>query len=202
MAKLAGIEMTDCHLLEEGGRRHFMTRRFDRPAAGGKLHMQSLGALGHYDYNLPGANSYEQALLMISRLELPRKAITEQIRRMLFNVVVRNQDDHVKNIAFLMDKGGIWSLSPAFDITYSYNPAGDWTALHQMTINAKRERFTLEDFYECASVVRVAARTVDGILEEVCEAVSRWPEMSDEIGIPTATREQIRSNHRLWFERS
>lgn len=124
MAQAAGVTMSECRLLEENGRRHFMTRRFDRLTDGGKLHMQSLGSLAHYDYNLPGAYSYEQALQVIRQLGLPMAAVEEQFRRMLFNVVARNQDDHVKNIAFLMDREGRWSLAPAFDVTYSYNPAG------------------------------------------------------------------------------
>ncbi len=124
MAQAAGMSMTQCRLLEERGRRHFMTRRFDREADGEKLHMQSLCALAHFDFNQAGAYSYEQALLVIRQLGLPMEAVEEQFRRMVFNIVARNQDDHVKNIAFLMNKRGEWSLAPAFDVTYSYNPSG------------------------------------------------------------------------------
>ncbi len=124
MAVDAGIAMSPCRLFEENGRRHFMTKRFDRLDGGEKLHMQSLGALAHFDFNLAGAYGYEQALQIIRRLGLPMSDVEEQFRRMVFNIVARNQDDHVKNIAFLMDKSGSWSLSPAFDVTYSYNPAG------------------------------------------------------------------------------
>ncbi|MCH8895966.1 MAG: type II toxin-antitoxin system HipA family toxin, partial [Proteobacteria bacterium] len=119
MAGDCGITMSECRLFEENGRQHFMTRRFDRPAGGGKLHLQSLGALAHYDFNDAGAYAYEQALLVIRQLGLPMRATEEQYRRMVFNVVARNQDDHVKNIAFLMDKAGNWSLAPAFAMTYS-----------------------------------------------------------------------------------
>ena len=119
-----------------------MTRRFDRTARGHKIHMQSLGALAHFDFNLAGAYSYEQALMTIRQLGLSMRAVEQQFRRMVFNIVIRNQDDHVKNIAFLMDKAGRWSLSPAYDMTYSYNPTGAWTATHQMTMNGKRETFT------------------------------------------------------------
>ncbi len=122
MAQAAGITMSECRLLEENGRRHFMTRRFDRLAGGEKLHMQSLCALAHFDFNQAGAYAYEQALLTIRQLQLPMAAVEEQFRRMVFNIVARNQDDHVKNIAFLMNKQGEWSLAPAFDVTYSYNP--------------------------------------------------------------------------------
>ncbi len=142
--------MSECRLFEENGRRHFMTRRFDRLEGGQKLHMQSLGALAHYDFNMAGAYAYEQALLVIRQLGLPMSAIEEQFRRMVFNITIRNQDDHVKNIAFLMDKSGTWSLSPAFDMTYSYNPGRDWTSTHQMTINGKRDNFTIDDFKTCA----------------------------------------------------
>ena len=128
LATAAGIEMKECRLLEDGGRRHFMTRRFDRTDSGRRLHMQSLAALGHLDFNLPGANSYEQAFQMIGRLGLGRAAVEQQFLRMVFNVVARNQDDHVKNIAFLMDRAGGWSLSPAFDLTWAYNPTGRWTS--------------------------------------------------------------------------
>ncbi len=123
MAQAAGIQMSECRLLQEHGRNHFMTRRFDRTAEGHKLHMQSLCALQHYDFNQAGAYSYEQALRAMRTLGLPMAQIEEQYRRMAFNIVARNQDDHVKNIAFLMDPSGNWSLSPAFDMTYSYNPS-------------------------------------------------------------------------------
>ncbi|MCK5688481.1 type II toxin-antitoxin system HipA family toxin, partial [Myxococcota bacterium] len=122
MALDAGITMSECRIFKEGGRNHFMTRRFDRLAGGKKLHMLSLGAMAHFDFNLAGAYGYEQALLVIRQLGLPMSTIEEMFRRMVFNIIARNQDDHVKNIAFLMDKSGQWSLAPAFDMTYSYNP--------------------------------------------------------------------------------
>ncbi|MEA3348491.1 MAG: type II toxin-antitoxin system HipA family toxin, partial [Pseudomonadota bacterium] len=117
MAVDAGISMSECRIFQENDRHHFMTRRFDRLAGGEKLHMQSLCALAHYDYNLAGAYAYEQALFVIRELGLPMSTIEEMFRRMVFNIIARNQDDHVKNIAFLMDKTGIWSLAPAFDMT-------------------------------------------------------------------------------------
>ena len=199
MAKAAGIAMTECRLLEEGGRRHFMTRRFDRLPEGGKLHMQSLGALAHYDYNQPGAYSYEQALQVIRQLGLPMAALEEQFRRMLFNVVARNQDDHVKNIAFLMDREGRWSLSPAFDVSYSYNPAGAWTAQHQMTLNGKRDDFTLADFRACARAAMLKRGRDKLILDEVRDAVRRWPKFAREAGVVAVQRRQIARAHRLDF---
>src|SRR6267378_1897221 len=165
MAKAAGVTMSECRLLEEGGRRHFMTRRFDRLAGGEKLHMQSLCALAHFDFNQAGAYSYEQALLTIRQLNLPTEAGEEQFRRMTFNIIARNQDDHVKNIAFLMDKAGHWSLAPAFDVTYSYNPTGDWTATHQMTMNGKRDGFTLADFRACAKSAVMKRGRAESIIE-------------------------------------
>ena len=155
MARDCGITMTECRLLEEGGRRHFMTRRFDRDEHGRKRHMQSLAALCHFDFRQAGAHSYEQAFLAIRRLELGHDAADQQFRRMVFNVVGRNQDDHVKNIAFLMDRSGRWELSPAFDVAYSYNPSGEWTAHHQMSLAGKVSDFTVEDLRQVAEVAHL-----------------------------------------------
>lgn len=199
MAQAAGIQMSECRLLEENGRRHFMTRRFDRTADGGKRHMQSLGALAHFDYNQPGAYSYEQALTVIRELGLPMAAVEQQFRRMLFNVVARNQDDHVKNIAFLMDREGEWSLAPAFDVTYSYNPSGAWTARHQMTLNGKADDFTRADFRACAKLAGLKRGRDTVLLEEICETVSRWPVFAKEAGVPEPQRQQIARAHRLKF---
>ncbi|HSH70781.1 MAG TPA: type II toxin-antitoxin system HipA family toxin [Deferrisomatales bacterium] len=197
MATDAGISMSACRLLEEHGRRHFMTRRFDRLPEGGKLHMQSLGGLAHFDYNMAGAHSYEQALLVIRQLGLPRDTLEEQFRRMVFNVVARNQDDHVKNIAFLMDKEGRWSLSPAFDVTYSYQPTGQWTSVHQMTLNGKRDRFVLDDLRTCAEQVAMKRGRAEAIYREVRDVVARWPDYADAMGVSPAWRDQIARNHRL-----
>ena len=203
MARAAGITMSDCRLLEEHGRRHFMTRRFDRLPTGDnrhdKLHMQSLGALAHFDFNQAGAFSYEQALLVIRRLGLSMAAIEEQFRRMAFNVVARNQDDHVKNIAFLMTQRGEWSLAPAFDVTYSYNPAGLWTAAHQMTLNGKREAFTIADFDQCAKSAQMKRGRARAILDSVIDTVSRWPDFAAQARLDAALSEQIQRTHRLSF---
>ncbi len=199
MAKAAGITMSECRLLEENGRRHFMTRRFDRLAGGAKLHMQSLGALAHLDFNQAGAHSYEQALMTIRQLNLPMAAVEEQFRRMVFNVVARNQDDHVKNIAFLMDQQGQWSLAPAFDVIYSCNPSGMWTATHQMTMNGKRDGFTREDFEACAKSALMKRGRAAAILEEVQTAVMRWAEFAAAAGVADEWREAIRRSHRQSF---
>jgi serine/threonine-protein kinase HipA len=197
MAKDCGIEISECRLFEENGRQHFMTRRFDRLPSGEKRHMQSLCALAHYDFNLAGAYSYEQALLVIRQLGLPMQAIEEQFRRMVFNIVARNQDDHVKNIAFLMDKSGNWSLSPAFDMTFSFNPAGHWTANHQMTLNGKRDDFALEDFKACAKGASMKRGRAEAILDEVQQVVAGWKDFAAEAGVPVAWQTQIERTLRL-----
>lgn len=197
MAKAAGITMSECRLLEENNRRHFMTRRFDRLSGGGKLHMQSLAALAHYDFNQAGAYSYEQALMAIRRLELPMAAVEEQFRRMVFNIVARNQDDHVKNIAFLMNQEGEWSLAPAFDVTYSYNPAGAWTGTHQMTVNGKRDGFSLADLDACAKSAMMKRGRAKAILAEVQAAVERWSEFAAEAKLTDEVMRKILRAHRL-----
>jgi len=196
MAKAAGIRMAECKLFEENGRRHFMTRRFDRLSNGEKLHMQSLGAIAHFDFNAAGAHSYEQALLVIRRMGLPMEDVEEQFRRMVFNVIARNQDDHVKNIAFLMDRQGRWSLSPAFDVIYSYNPSGKWTSSHQMSINGTRNPFHIEDLKavaEMASLKRGRAKT---IIYEVINAVLEWATYAQEAGVDDTHTDRIAHTHR------
>jgi serine/threonine-protein kinase HipA len=174
MARDAGIEMSECRLLEENGRRHFMTRRFDRDADGAKSHMQSLGALAHLDFNQAGAHSYEQAIHTIRQLGLPAAAVEQMFRRMVFNVVARNQDDHVKNIAFLMDRAGRWRLAPAFDVTYAFRPSSAWTAQHQMSINGKRADFTIADFRAVGEVATLPRGRAEQILKEIVAVVSSW----------------------------
>ena len=197
MARAAGITISECRLLEENSRRHFMTRRFDRLPDGGKLHAQSLCALAHYDFNNPGAYAYEQALMVIRQLGLPMQSIEEQFRRMAFNVVARNQDDHVKNIAFLMDRAGRWSLAPAFDMTYSHNPAGQWTSQHQMSINGRRDGFSMDDFRACAQSAMMKRGRATAIVEEVRAAVKQWPDYADKAGVSAQWREHIQRDLRL-----
>lgn len=197
MAQAAGIRMSPCRLLSENGRHHFMTRRFDRTPGGAKLHMQSLGALAHFDYNAAGAYSYEQALLVIRQLGLDMAAIEEQFRRMAFNILARNQDDHVKNIAFLMDRSGQWSLAPAFDMTWNYNPDGLWTASHQMTMNGRRNDFTMEDFRQCARTASMKRGRADSIVEEVRQTVARWQEFAQIAGVPESWQQKIQATLRL-----
>ena len=161
--------------------------------------MQSLCALAHYDFNQPGAYAYEQALMTIRQLNLPMSAVEELFRRMVFNVVARNQDDHVKNTSFLMDMRGRWSLAPAFGVTFSYNPSESWTAAHQMTLNGKRDGFTRADFDACAKSALMKRGRARRILGEVTAAVERWPEFAAEANVAPQWRRTIQKRHRLTF---
>ncbi|MCF6211763.1 MAG: type II toxin-antitoxin system HipA family toxin [Gammaproteobacteria bacterium] len=194
MATAAGISMTECRLLEEDGRAHFLTRRFDR-VEGCKLHMQSLCGLAHYDFNASGAYGYEQAFAIMRRLRLSKAEAVQQYRRMLFNIIARNQDDHTKNIAFLMGSDGQWRLSPAFDITYSHNPAGRWTNQHQMSLNGKRDGFTHADLLTVGESIGIPRPSQ--IIDEVSTAVARWPDFAREAGVRKETSAEISRNHRL-----
>ncbi|MEG9862725.1 MAG: type II toxin-antitoxin system HipA family toxin [Parvularculales bacterium] len=178
MAEKAGIIMMPCRLHEEGGRAHFMTKRFDRTDAGDKLHYQSLCALEHYDFNMAGAYSYEQAIQTIKTLELPIEDVEQQMRRTLFNIFARNQDDHVKNFGFVMDKDGEWRLSPAFDVSYSYNPNGSWTSQHQMSLGGKRDGFEISDFVAFGKIAGLKELKVKAIIDEIIEATKHWGEFA------------------------
>ncbi|MEI6972073.1 MAG: type II toxin-antitoxin system HipA family toxin [bacterium] len=195
MAVAAGIQMSECHLLEEGGRAHFMTRRFDRANAGSKIHMQSLCAMAHYDFNEPGAYGYEQALSVIQQLNLGYPALQEMFRRMVFNVLARNQDDHTRNIAFLMESDGRWRLAPAFDAIWAYKTSGGWTSRHQMRVNGKQDGFDRSDLLAVAS--QFGIKGAAGIIDVVAGAVSRWPEFASESGVEEKTIRTIGNSHRL-----
>ena len=199
MATAAGITMSECRLEQEDHRHHFMTRRFDRLLNGEKLHMQSLGGLAHFDFNMAGAYSYEQALAVMRDLELSTPSLEQQFRRIVFNIVARNHDDHVKNIAFLMDKSGAWSLSPAFDVTYSFNPDGLWTSKHQMTMNGKRENFIFDDFRTCGKHAFLKQGRAKVILHEIIEVVQRWPHFARQAGVSKTWEKLIQKNHLLRF---
>lgn len=196
MARDCGIEMSECRLFSEGGRHHFMTRRFDRPD-GKKLHMQSLAAMAHLDFDLAGAHSYEQAFDVMRRLDMPATATEELYRRMVFNVIARNQDDHVKNIAFLMNRRGQWSLAPAYDMTYSYQPSGRWTHRHQMTINGKQDDFTPDDFKQCGQAATLKRGKYRSIFRDVSQVVSRWSDYADDAGVDPIQRDKIHKTLRL-----
>ncbi len=193
MAQAAGIHMMPCRLLEENGRAHFLTRRFDR-RQGGKIHMQSLCGLAHFDFNQAGAYSYEQAFAIMRRLRLSKADAVEQYRRMAFNVFARNQDDHTKNIAFLMDPGGRWSLSPAFDVIYAHNPAGVWTNQHQMSVNGKRDGFSRADLMAVGESVGIPRP--GRIIDQVLDAVNDWPRYAEQAGVKASTQRDIAAHHR------
>lgn len=195
MAVSAGITMTECRLLEENGRAHFMTRRFDRTMNKGRLHMQTLCAIAHFDFNDPSTYSYEQAFQVMRELRLPYKDAEQQFRRMVFNVVARNQDDHTKNIAFLMDKNGTWRLSPAYDVIYAYNPTGDWTNNHQMSINGKRNNFLKEDLISVGKEMNI--RSGPKIIDEITAVVSAWPMFAKDAGVEARRIKLIGNTHRL-----
>lgn len=195
MAKAAGIEMSKCRLMKENGRAHFMTRRFDRIDNSDKIHMQSLCALGHYDFKMPGQYGYETAMSTCQQLGLGQPVVRQLFRRMVFNVVARNQDDHTRNIAFLMDRDGDWHLAPAFDVIWSYNSEGEWTSRHQMTINGKRDGFEKQDFIEVAKQFRIK-KPMD-ILADVGAAVCRWPDVAEEVDVKQNRITEIASTHRL-----
>lgn len=197
MAKAAGMTMQPCRLLEENNRRHFMTKRFDRMDNGQKKHMQTLGALAHFDFNMAGAYSYEQVFAMIKNLGLSLIDVEEQYRRMVFNILARNQDDHVKNITFLMNKRGAWSLAPAYDVTYSYDPQGNWTSSHQMTINGKRDGFVWDDFKMAAKVAGLKRGRAETIYNDVYAAISHWSEYASTAGLAEKVWTEISKNFRL-----
>lgn len=177
LAKACGIDMTECFLIEENGRAHFVTKRFDREN-GKKIHMQTLCGIAHFDFRIHRAYSYEQAFSVMRALHLPYSEAQEMFRRMVFNVVARNQDDHTKNISFLMDESGKWRLSPAYDIGYAFNPNGRWTATHQMSINGKFDGITREDLLDFARQNNIKEAAL--IIDEICKTVSHWPDMAKE----------------------
>jgi len=200
MAKQCGIDMTECRLYEEGGRAHFMTKRFDRTGKDEKIHMQSLCAMAHFDFNVAGGYSYEQAFQIMRQLRLPYGDAEQLFRRMVFNLVARNQDDHPKNISFLMDKNGTWRLSPAFDMTYAHNPSGKWTDKHQMTVNGKREGFAYGDLMAVADEMNI--KKGNRIIDQIVDVVSRWKEFAKIVGVENKQIEAISKTHRLLIKNS
>ena len=181
--------MTECRLWDG---RHFMTRRFDRLPGGGKLHMQSLAALAHLDFNDPVSNSYEESFRVARAVTADARAEDQLFRRMCFNVLAWNCDDHVKNVAFLMDRAGVWSLAPAFDVTYAYNPEGAWTGAHQMSVNGKRRDIGDDDLLAAARAAGLKPRRAREALDRVRAAVARWPDFANEANVRDDFAEDIR----------
>lgn len=194
LVKACGIDMSECSLIEENGRAHFLTKRFDR-VDGEKIHMQTLCAIAHYDYRMLRAYSYEQAFNVMRSLRLPYSQAQEMFRRLVFNVVVRNQDDHTKNISFLMDKNGKWSLSPAYDMGFCYNPAGGWTAQHQMSVNGKFDDITRTDLMEFAKKNNI--KDAAEIIDRIRETAAQWKYIAAECGVPMNMIKHIQSEFKL-----
>ena len=199
MATAAGLTMSECRLLEEGGRAHFLTRRFDRTPAGGRLHLQTLCGLAHLDYNDAGAHSYEQAFAVARELRLPYPEIAELFRRMVFNAAARNQDDHTKNLGFLMNPQGLWSLAPAYDVIYAYNPNGRWTSRHQMSMAGKRDDLTRDDLLTVARSVGV--KKAEAIIDQVREALAEWPRWAQRAGVPDGQAALVAGSFRAFEAR-
>jgi len=175
MALDCGIEMSECKLLHENGRSHFMTKRFDRLGEE-KTHMQTLCAIAHFDYNDPRSYAYEQVFQVMRQLHLPYSDAEQLFRRMVFNVIAQNRDDHTKNISFLMDKTGKWQLSPAYDVTYAYDPSNKWISAHQLSVNGKRTDIRNEDMIEVAKKMNIKKPLE--IIEQVIDSVNRWNEFA------------------------
>jgi len=195
LAKEAGIEISESILHEENGRFHFLTKRFDRTDNGDKIHMQTLSALAGIDYKIQKASNYETLFRVMKRLQLPYKQFEQQYRRMLFNVVARNHDDHVKNFTFLMNKDGKWKISPAYDLCFSYKPNGKWTNEHQSSINGKYDNFTKNDLFDFAK--KFGIKKASAILEEVITAAHQWSKIASEIEIPKETIQYISKSLRI-----
>ena len=197
MASACGIHMTPCRLLEEGNRRHFMTQRFDR-MGNYKIHVQTLNGLAHVDYKKPGSYSYAELFGLARQLGLNAAEAGQLLRRMVFNIVARNHDDHSKNIAFMLDTNHQWRLAPAYDLAYSYKPGSPWVNSHWMTLNGKRKHFVRDDFYTLEAISPLfSRRRINDVIDEITEQVSMWPKLACEHGVPVSLAEEITRNLRL-----
>lgn len=196
MATAAGLIMTPTELLLEGPRAHFLTERFDRDADGRRHHVITLCALEHLDFNQPGAATYDQYLHAVSRLGLGPEELAQAYRRMVFNVFAVNRDDHAKNLAFLRREGGGWELTPAYDVTFAYNPDGAWTRSHQMRVNGKVDAITLADLYAVGD--RHDVPGYRRIVADVAATVAQWPEFAATAGVPDVEVERIAEHHQAF----
>ncbi|WP_380052957.1 type II toxin-antitoxin system HipA family toxin [Falsihalocynthiibacter sp. SS001] len=195
MAKACGIEMMECRLFKENGRNHFMTRRFDRDEKGGKKFVQTFGALAHYDYYNSGQYSYEQLFLLMKKLAMTAELMEEQFRRVVFNLVGCNQDDHVKNFGFMMDRDGQWSLSPAYDLCHS--EGSDFTRNHQLRLSNKVNDFTLDDLKNLADYAGIKRGAYKQILEQTVDAFTGWKAKAEELGVPSGIQDHVLRTLRL-----
>lgn len=196
MAKKCGVDMMPCQLLQEGDRRHFITQRFDR-IKNKKLHVQTLNGLAHVDYKKPGSFSYAELFSVARQLKLPATEAEQLLKRMIFNIIARNHDDHSKNFAFILNNEK-WSLAPAYDLAYSYKPSSQWVNSHWMSLNGKREGFTRADFYSLEKLSPLFSKSkIDNIIDETIEHVSSWRPLAKEWGVPNTLVEEINANLRL-----
>ena len=195
MAKACGIDMMESRIFSENGRNHFMTRRFDRDEEGGKKFVQTFAAIEHFDYYESGVYSYEQLLTTMRKLNVSQSAIEEQFRRIVFNVVGCNQDDHVKNFGFMMDRQGNWDITPAYDLCHA--EGSDFTRFHQLSINNKTSDFILEDLKHLAKFARLPRNREKIVLEQTVDAFSTWPQKAIELDIPKALQDHVLSTLRL-----
>lgn len=191
MALDAGIQMNECRLYSIAGDSHFMTKRFDR-SNGKKIHMQSLGAIAHISYKEPRLCSYEMAAGYLRDMGLPMTDIEQFYRRMVFNCIAVNQDDHVKNISLLMDKSGKWRLSPAYDITYSYDVTNKWLSAHQMTINGKKSNIGLEDLLEVGGKMGLKKSKCMDIIAMISHVVADFEKYANGTNIREKTYMEIK----------
>lgn len=196
MAIQCGINMMPSRLLDEGNRRHFVTQRFDRQG-NDKIHVQTLNGLAHVDYKRPGSYSYAELFGIARQLRVPAKDAEELLRRLVFNIIARNHDDHSKNFSFmLIDKQ--WRLSPAYDLAYSYKPGSRWVNSHWMSLNGKRDDFTREDFYSLETLIPSFSRKkIDQVINRTIDQVSLWPKLAKENDVPKSLAKEIGSNLRL-----
>lgn len=190
LAVAAGIIMNECRIFTENGRNHFMTKRFDRDGKN-KIHMQTLGALAHIDYNIPGLCSYEQAAMYMQQMRITATEIEQFFKRMVFNVKAVNHDDHVKNFSFLMNRQGLWRLSPAYDITFSFNLNNTWLKAHQMTINGKSSGISNDDLIQAGRAMGISKTRIDHTIDEVTANVSKWKAIAEKVGLREQTADMI-----------
>ncbi len=193
MARQAGITMSDCRLLEENGRAHFMTRRFDRDN-NTKHHLQTLCAMTHLDYNQVATHDYNQLFQTIQRLDLGYIALEEAFRRMTFNVMAMNCDDHTKNFSFILRQKETWALAPAYDMTLEFDPKSKWVSQHLMSVNGKFQEITRDDLLHVAD--RFSIGNAERILETVREAVQAWAKFAESAQVSPAEIERIRLIHK------
>lgn len=196
MANKCGVDMMPCRLLHEGNRRHFITQRFDR-IKNSKVHVQTLNGLAHVDYKKPGSFSYAELFGIARQLKLSAVEAEQLFKRMTFNIIARNHDDHSKNFAFMLKKDK-WSLAPAYDLAYSYKPGSKWVNSHWMSLNGKRDNFTRSDFYSLDKLSPVFnKKKVDEIIDATIEHVSTWRQLAEEWDVPKTLIDEIQENLRL-----